>query len=285
MKLSLTLLAIATTTAAPALDILVLKDGRRIRGKHLYVADDETKIRVIIQGKSGRGEATQDIPATAIDFIDFDPLENELEIMAAPATARITDLRKLWLASQRYLPFPRSRAAAVALTYAQRLLNDPAADKSLLLPVLTRVEERAWHPEDQAAARVMRLRTWLATDRKKEAIAEAKKLAEQTQDPALLIEAHHIVATVEFEQLKALQKKHPKWEEDDEIRPQRQRLYHATIDRFLYPYLFHGSRENVATRGLKSAAEVYTFAGLKDRATECIEDIKNLYPETPIASQ
>ena len=277
-------LALAITTA-PALDILVLNDGRRVRGKHLYVADDETKIRVVIEGQRGRGEATQDIPSSDIDFIDFDPLENEQEIMAAPAEAQIADLRKLWLDSQRYLPFPRSRAATVALAYAQRLLSDPAADKSLILPVLTRVEKRAWDPGDQAAARVMRLRTWLATGREKEAVVEAERLAEETEDAALLIEAQHIVATVEFEQLKELEEENPKWEEDDDIRPERERLYHAAIDRFLFPYLFHGSQEEVAARGLKAAAEVYAFAGLKDRAAECTEDIQNLYPETAIASQ
>ena len=90
---------------------------------------------------------------------------------------------------------------------------------------------------------------------------------------------------VDFESLKQLQTENPKWEEDDTVRPDRNRLYHRTVDQFLWPYLFHGTREESAARGLIAAAEVYQLGGDDAAARACLEDVIQLYPATRQAAE
>jgi len=75
-------------------------------------------------------------------------------------------------------------------------------------------------------------------------------------------------------------KENPKWEEDDEVRPERNRLYHIVVDQLLWPHLFHATRENEAARGLFGVAGVYRFAGDESLALAACEDLIKLYPET-----
>ena len=78
---------------------------------------------------------------------------------------------------------------------------------------------------------------------------------------------------------------HPRWIEDDEVRPEREALFHRAVDRHLFAYLHYGSEEAVAARGLWGAREVFEFAGEGERARECARDVVELYPETEFADK
>jgi hypothetical protein len=71
--------------------------------------------------------------------------------------------------------------------------------------------------------------------------------------------------------------------EDDEVRPQRERLYNLSLDFALYPSLFMGTRRNEASAGLKRVAEIHEFTGAKVLALKALEDLAVLYPDTPAA--
>ena len=73
----------------------------------------------------------------------------------------------------------------------------------------------------------------------------------------MLIEARFVLAKVDFKKLKVLVEENPKWQEDDMVRPDMEKLFHSTVDQFLFPYLFHGTEEEAAARGLMNAAVAY----------------------------
>ena len=112
------------------------------------------------------------------------------------------------------------------------------------------------------------------------AVGEAELLASRTEDPDLLLEVKYLLADADFERLKTLQEEHPKWIEDDEVRPERNEIYHRIIDQYLWPHLFHATRTNAAARGLLGAGRVYEFAGETELARSAYKDLEALYPES-----
>ena len=117
------------------------------------------------------------------------------------------------------------------------------------------------------------------------AVQEALAMAEESESAEILMDAKFVLATADFDALKKLVEEKPKWEEDDEVRPERNRMFHETIDKFLFPHLFHGSAEDAAARGLWSAVEVYRWAGEKEEARSRAGDLLALYPGTGYAGR
>jgi len=129
-----------------------------------------------------------------------------------------------------------------------------------------------------------RLRAMVATGRAGEAVREAEEIASATEDPAVLIEAKHILAEAAGASLKKLLEDNPRWEEDLNVIPERNRLYHEAVDLFLYPALFEGSQADAAARGLWGAVGIYQLAGESANALECARDITILYTGTKYAA-
>lgn len=87
-----------------------------------------------------------------------------------------------------------------------------------------------------------------------------------------------ILSKAEISARDELEKENPKWMEDDEIRPQRQRHFHLSIDMSLYPFLFESTSSEQAVEGLKQAAEI-TFSQQDFRsARHYWRDIEVHYP-------
>lgn len=129
-----------------------------------------------------------------------------------------------------------------------------------------------------------RLRALVATGRAGEAVREAEQIASMTEDPAVLIEAKYILAEAAGTSLKKLLEDNPRWEEDLNVIPERNRLYHEAVDLFLYPSLFEGSQAEAAARGLWGAVGIYQLTGEAANALECARDITILYPGTKYAA-
>ena len=269
-----------------ALDIVTLKDGRMVKGKLSFVADEKLNIKMMISGPSGTGSSLRDVPMDRVDWIDFDVSPLEKRILADADAVTRSELHLLWGELSVRLENPRSNSGEFGLIYARRLLRGGSkAEMEDSMRVFGIVEEKDWDAARRGAARVGRLRTLMAMGRADEAVAEAEEMAAQREDPGLLIEARHVLALADFEKLKALEEEHPRWEEDDEVRPEREALFHRVIDRHLFAYLHFGSEEEVAARGLWGAREVFEFGGDAMRARECARDIAELYPETTFAAK
>jgi hypothetical protein len=90
-------------------------------------------------------------------------------------------------------------------------------------------------------------------------------------------------ARTDFAALRKLEQDHPKWSEDDSVRPERDALFHQTLDSALKPSLFHGALEQPASDGLWTAIEVLEFARQLPAAADTARDLLKLYPASPRA--
>jgi hypothetical protein len=144
-----------------------------------------------------------------------------------------------------------------------------------------RLEKADWNESRRDAAGRGRLLALIAVGRAAEAVDQAKQLAVNAEDPATLIEAKYVLAQGSFQDLRKLLEDNPRWEQDDNVRPERNRLYHETIDLFLFPFLFHGAEQGPATRGLAGAMDFFIFMKEPAHAAEIARDLTVLYPGTP----
>lgn len=280
----LLLIAVAPLAAAGQ-DLVVLKGGESLACR----VDDLTDniVNVTLPGPAGipGGSARRTLQTAAVDYIEFGFREGEEALFARRFAAGSAELKPWWDASFPHLHRPRSRAAAWGVAYGAALLReDPTSGPGRALSVFDHVAARAWSGDDVALAKQGRLRALMAKGELETASAEARLLARETEDPALLVEVEHLLALADFEALRMLEEEHPRWIEDDEVRPRREDLYHGTLDQFLKPHLFHATREEAAARGLHHAAEVLLFGGEREEAKARWEDLLALYPDSSHAA-
>ncbi|CAN5138174.1 hypothetical protein BH23VER1_BH23VER1_18770 [soil metagenome] len=284
-------LAIAIGAAAAAgpwtalgLDLIYPPEGPPLRGEILYITDDEVRVRALREGVYEGGPGIRTIPLDRVDFIDFEPVPGEAETLDSGTALDLVTLRRLWNELEVHLHRPRSNAGEIALIYANRLLDEgDERSKRDAIPVFERVGKEDWSEARRGEAQVGRLRALMETGDAAAAAGEAEILSAETEDPGMLIEARFILAEASLAELKAIDQENPRWMDDDEVRPVRQELFHQTVDRYLFPYLFHGSEEREAARGLWGAHRAYRYGGNAGEAGRCAEDIAMLYPETTYA--
>lgn len=282
-RILLTSILISLASMARGEDVLHLKDGKVISCEITAITDNVLTYKTTIDLGNGRtASAEPTISPEAVEFIEFGPLPGETEALQAPESASVEDLRKLWDEKSRHLHRPKSKAGEIGLLYGKRLLAEPESHQwDFAIAVFDRILDRDWNAEHHLRAKSGRLKALIQLGRLNEAISEARQLTRESEDPEMLIEARYAIAQADFEKLKQLEEENPKWEEDDTVRPERESLYHGIVDEFLWPYLFHGTEEALAARGLVAAAEAHRFAGNLDEARACLNDVVALYPDTP----
>ncbi len=266
---------------AVAQDVVVLKSGESIACRLDELTDRIVNVTVSGSTEVPGSSARLTLPAEQVERIEFAFAPGEEEVFPQRASMSSAALKPWWDHHSAHLHRPRSRAAAWGVAYADALLREEAErGPDRALPVYDLVLARAWSPEDAAAAKRGRLRALMGKGDLATATEEARILARETEDPALLIEAEHLLAMADFQALRELEEEHPRWMDDDEVRPRRHELYHRTLDQFLKPHLFHATREEAAARGLLSAAELLLFGGEPAEARARFEDLLRLYPST-----
>lgn len=266
---------------AVARDVIVLKSGESVACRLDELTDRLVNVTLSGGAEVPGGSARRTFPVDQVERIEFAFVPGEEEVFLRRATASADVLKTWWDRAVSHLHRPRSRAAAWGVAYADALLREEAErGPDRALSVYDLVLARAWSPEDAAAAKQGRLRALMSKGDLATATEEARALARETEDPALLLEAEHLLAMADFQALRELEEEHPRWMEDDEVRPRRHALYHRTLDQFLKPHLFHAAHEEVAARGLLSAAELLLFGGERAEAKARFEDLLFLYPST-----
>ena len=268
-------------------DVVHLRDGTTMAGQIEVITDDFVNVRTTVSIGGGRtASAKRQFKMNQVDYIDFAALPGEVEALQDPQSAGVKALVELWKQRRMHVHRPNSAAGQLGLLVAQEYLkSDSDYDFKLALDLYATLENEAWKQETRNAAREGRLRALIALKRLDEAMAEARKLAAESEDSRMLIEAKFVLARADFENLKQLVKDNPKWPEDDIVRPEIEALYHSTVDQFLYAYLFHGTESESAARGLMSAASVYLLFEKFTLANACAEDVIALYPQTSMAEQ
>lgn len=279
---SFLLLAVGTGLSQ---DLIVMKTGETLACR----IDDLTDsiVNVTLPGAAGAaGSAKRTLAAPQVERIEFGYRPGEELLFARRASATSAELKPWWDFWFPHLHRPRSRSAAWGLAYGAAMMREEGAigaEKALAL--YDHLIAKAWSPDDVAAAKRGRLEALLAKGDLEAATAEARLLAKDTEDPALLIEVEHLLAQADFRALRELEEEHPRWIEDEEVRPRRHELYHRALDQFLKPHLFHATREEAAARGLFHAAELLHFGGENAEAKARWEDLLKLYPDTSFAAK
>lgn len=262
--------------AAPGADVIHLKNGETITTE----VDALTDNIVTFSQKSAVGSASRTLPAEQVEYVEFGFEPGEEEMFRRLDSLDLPTLEKWWDFHFSHLHRPRSRTAAYGVALGKKLVGQEAeSSKRRGLALFDRIAERAWSEKDVAAAKQGRLQALIALGELEMAGEEAAALASETEDPEALIEVKYLLAQADFEKLKELEREHPRWMEDEEVRPERNALYHNTVDQFLWPHLFHATREDAAARGLAAAAEVYAFAGEDELAEASRTDLAKLYPD------
>lgn len=273
------LLAVSVLTfPGRASDVIHLQTGESAVCEIEAVTD--TIIVFHLRGPGG-GSAKRTLPMERVDFIEFGFEEGEEAVFNDLGNIPADILETWWEFHFGHLHRPRSRTAAYGIAFGNALLREsPESGAARAISVFDRVIARAWDAGDQALAKQGRLRALIASGDLETAVGEAQVLAAETEDPDLLIEVNFLLAEADFARLEAIEEEHPKWIEDDEVRPERNALYHRVLDQYLWAHLFHATREEDAARGLLHAGKVYEFAGELELARAAYADLGKLYPDT-----
>jgi len=257
-------------------DVLTLKNGRTPECKVLSFTT--ASVKILWQERE-----TRDIPLANIEFITFAPLPGEKEALAkAVAEGKGTPLIQLWIAKSPRLGIPRSDAGETGLTFAELLTREAGAGSvERALKVYEQIESADWSQERRGRARVGRLRLLLREGKGDEVRPQAEAMLKEAKEPRVKIELHHLLAEAAAMKLRTLVKDHPRWELEDDVRPQRDRLFHEALDAYLFPHVFHGAEEDLAARGLWAAAQLSKDHGDPEAARASAADLVQLYPDAP----
>lgn len=263
-----------------AQDVLFMRNGDRRPGK--VIGFDDRLIRFQVSLILSQPPATVTVPRANVNGIEFASSWAMETLLQSADASKLPALTSAWNEQQRFLAIPKSPAAAVGIAYSDLLLRSRTPENAAsALEITKRIEKEAWDSSDRALAKQVRLRAMVATGQAKEAVGEALLLAKESEDPQILIEAKYILAQAAEAELRKLEEENPRWQQDINVRPERQRLVNEAIDLYLYPYLFYGSDTENAARGLWGAVGIYKFIGEIPNALESARDLVALYPATP----
>ncbi len=270
--------------AAQPEDVVQLVRGVALKGRIVEITDDKLRLRVSLAG--GAGSTLRTISMEQVKGIDFAPMPGEVELIAAGEKASKGPLTTLWARKRPLLGQPSSNAGALGLQLGKVLLNsaDPS-DHANARDLYRIIETGDWDLGRRALAKRGRLHALVRVGAAAEVLAEARQIAEESDDPGLLLDAQHVLAMQRYQQLEELVEDNPKWFEDERLGPQVEALYHDLLDRFLYPFLFYGTESAAATRGLWQAAATYRLIGQPVRAEECYADLEKLYPNAAMTDK
>lgn len=270
---------------ARAQDTLFLEGGKTRVGKILAVDAKNFRLEVALSGSVNGAPvfASVTIPREGVVQIEFGPDDaRERKLKEAKDIAEIAELWKQW---EPFLGVPKSPAGRIGTIYGDRLLLTRTPENAQsALALFTRIEASAWGEDSRMLAKQGRLRAMIATGNAAAAVKDAQEIAKITEDPAVLVEAKYLLAGAADQELRTLLKENPRWEEDIYVIPERHRLYNEALDEYLFPYLFFGSENEAAARGLWGATGIYELVGELDKARETSRDIVRIYPATAYAA-
>jgi hypothetical protein len=271
-----------------AQDTLFMESGEKRPGKIIALEPTVYRLQVLLSSPSGAAPvlATVSIPKKDVTQIEFGRDPEREKLLAGATPDQLPQLADLWQHWEPFLAIAKAPAGKIGTTFGNVLLaSGTQTNARKALDVFTTVENTAWNEEDRMAARQGRLRAMIATGNAAAAVTDALALAKLSEDPAVLIEAKYILAEAADKQLRKLLEDNPRWEEDIHVIPERNRLYHEALDKYLFAVLFFGSHSEEAARGLWGAIGVYKLTGEQAAALECARDLLRLYPQSKYAER
>jgi hypothetical protein len=243
---------------------------------------------VDVQKNLPSGLISRIVPLTDLAGVAFSHTPLEQRLVRSPAASAVPALQVLWKARAATLGMEGSNVAdiGIALAKALRISHDAAAiEEAAAILDLILGKETADHRKSAVhmELQTLEMARALVVGPPEETDRVAWKITELDGNSEAMLMATAWLADRHFSDLKTLENDHPRWLEDDEVRPLRIRLYNLALDFALYPSLFHGSHVNEASSGLKKAWEVHHFTGSPQLALYVLEDLAALYPDSQAA--
>jgi len=263
-------------------DIVHFKDGNVIR-----VDVEEVTPDYVVFHEPGRGAGSQPekrvVGRPTVHFIEF-ATESEKEALAGSGElGDIEALRHLWHERRPSIAMPDSRAGIAGLRFASVLmLSDSQDNYQVAFEVFRTIEERDWDLSRRADARRGRFNALLQLGHIDEAMREAEAAVADPDaaDPTMLVTAWLMFGDLALKQLQELEEEHPRWMEDDSVRPERNMHFDKALDHYLSPFLYYGDHAEGAAEGLWNAVRVFAYAGEEEEAKRRAGDLVFYYPDT-----
>lgn len=239
-------------------------------------------VRAVAEGlEVQRGLAKRVLPYDQVGGIKFGLSMGERQLIADAKTESIPALRVFWQARRLTVKFAGSNAGDFGLALARALQR--AGEHEEARSIVREIAEQDQDERRRARAKaegdtldfVQVMRAGQPGEVEKRAWAVIEAADESNPDLMLLVTGY--LTTAEFAKLKQIEAENPRWMEDEEVKPERDRHYHRSLDLALYPSLFHPLREREAAEGLWQAAQIYGYAGETSREASALEDLTALY--------
>lgn len=279
---ALLLLGALTAFAAGPPDVVFRSDGSSVAGE--VKTADAKFLRIEVQVAANQPKALMSVPIAAVERIDFGETQALEAYLNKTDRGTPAEVERFWNARRALLAVPESMAGEFGLRLADLLIASPEkAGATRALGIFQEIEAKDWDDARQSRAREGRLRALVRLGRAGEAVKEASEMSESAENPEVLIEARFVLAEARAQQLRDLEKENPRWQIDDRVRPERNRLYNEALDLYLYPFLFQGAQVEPSARGLWRASELYAASGDRENATATARDVAVLYPATSYA--
>lgn len=261
------------------------------RGAPLKVRITSSNAQSIVVEKTlPAGLTVRTIPLAELAGIGFTFTPREAALHQRAAVASIPALKILWENRQATMRLPGSNVAETGIVLAKSLrLSGDAAALDEAEKILDQVRGTDLLEARKEAARAERATLdfvrLLKHGKLAETDAAAWKITGEPDNPDAMLLATAFLADRHFNELKSIEDRHPRWMEDEEVRPLRERLYHLALDFSLYPSLFIGTRQAEAAAGLQKVAEIHRFTHEKLLEKAALEDLAALYPDSDPAKE
>ena len=276
----------AQQTAANAEHLLTLGTGATVKCKILSSTDAAVKIQY--QLNPGQAPQTREVAWAEILQIDF-TLDDEFHQLLASANLQKDSIKMLarWQQDHRMVGKPKHPIGDLALAFSRLAVTHPdELLKRKALELCSEIQFNDWSHPRRDHARWLRIRLLDALKLADDAAMEAEFFSKDEQvEPLLVMNAHLYLAENKHKALQLLERENPLWEEDDLVRPDREALFHAALDHYLQPSLFHGTLEDPATRGLWGAVQLLAMDQDVPAAGDRARDIIMLYSTSKLAAE
>ncbi|MFN0129429.1 MAG: tetratricopeptide repeat protein [Verrucomicrobiales bacterium] len=278
----------ASSPADPWPDSITLTRGTTVRCRIMSVTEESIVIQYPPRPGSQAAALSRTLAWSDVKAVDFS-MDSEFHRLV-----KVTDPRKdmprlvaRWTTLAPLLHRPHHPVGELGLALARLALVHPDPQtKHRALSVCEAIASCDWNHSRRHRARLLRAQLFSSAGKNEEASQEARSLV---GDPLVAaatgMAAHVMLANLAFSQLRQIDSDHPRWMEDDTIRPKRESLYHQSLDHALSPSAFQGAVEEPATEGLWIAVSLLDYAGQRAAAANTARDLIHLYPKSPAATQ
>lgn len=231
-----------------------------------------------------RGSIKRVLPYDQIGGVKFGLTMGERQLMAEAKAESIPALRVFWEARHLTIKLAGSNAGdfGLALARALRQTKACAEAQTIAKKIAYGDNDPARRTRALAESKTLAFIQVMTTEKPEEVERRAWAVTELAEEsnPDLMLLVTGFLMQKEFASLKQLETENPRWMEDDEVKPIRDRHYHRALDLALYPSLFHPQRAAESADGLWQAAQIYLHTYETIRGVAVLEDLLALYADS-----